>query len=264
MKAALEVKAGPDAGAVVTLEAGKRLRVGRRAPAEWVLAKDYALSGLHFEVLWDGKSCRIRDLGSTNGTEIAGRRIETELLKEGQELCAGKSVFLFRIETAVSTASTSPAEIVRALERNQPLYAILDSARTPQVLQFLSSAKEQFQNLYDGLSAVKLATCAPYLVRLPERSRLLRKLVRHGWGQSWGVYLVCDAPFAEVRRHLRHFLMVNTEDGKQYYFRFYDPRVLGVFLKTCEPKQQHEFFGPVQAFYADSTVPMKVSAPVAK
>jgi len=248
MSAVLEVQSGPVAGHKVPLEPGKPVRVGRRPPADCVLAEDRSLSGLHFEILWDGKSCRVRDLESSNGIEVAGRRIKTALLKAGEEIRAGESVFVLRIESDAA----GPGEVIRALAKSQPLYAILDAARSPQVLQLLSGAAEQFQILYDGISAIEMATCAPYLVRLPERSRLLRKLVRQGWGQSWGVYFVSDAPFAEVRKHLRHFLMVKTEDGKDFYFRFYDPRVLGGFLKTCEPKQEREFFGPVRTFYADS------------
>jgi hypothetical protein len=251
MGAVLEIQSGADAGRKIPLEPGKRLRVGRRPPAECVL-RDRTLSALHFELLWDGKSCELRDLDSANGTEVGGRRVKAASLKDGEAIRAGDSVFVLRVEAGSAGTAGSAAEVIRALSKSQPLYAVLDAARTPRVLELLSSAEEQFQCLYDGESAVELAACAPYLVRLPERSRLLRKLVRHGWGQSWGVYFVCEAPFAEVRKHLRHFLMVKTEDGKDYFFRFYDPRVLGVFLQTCEEDQEREFFGPVRTFYHDS------------
>jgi hypothetical protein len=35
-------------------------------------------------------------------------------------------------------------------------------------------------------------------------------------------------------------------------FRYYDPRVLEVFLPACSAAQRKEFFGPVQHFYAES------------
>src|SRR5947209_7089547 len=46
-------------------------------------------------------------------------------------------------------------------------------------------------------------------------------------------------------KHFRHFLLVETEDGKLLYFRFYDPRVLRAFLPTCNSDESSEFFGPI-------------------
>jgi hypothetical protein len=34
-------------------------------------------------------------------------------------------------------------------------------------------------------------------------------------------------------------------------FRFYDPRVLSVFLPTCLPEQITEMFGPVTHFFVE-------------
>jgi hypothetical protein len=42
--------------------------------------------------------------------------------------------------------------------------------------------------------------------------------------------------------------MVRTDAGERLLFRFYDPRVLGEFLPTCEAAQLREMFGPVQRF----------------
>jgi hypothetical protein len=49
----------------------------------------------------------------------------------------------------------------------------------------------------------------------------------------------------DVRHHLRHFLMVEIEGGKPVYFRFYDPRVLRVYLPTCTDQERQQFFGPL-------------------
>ena len=51
--------------------------------------------------------------------------------------------------------------------------------------------------------------------------------------------------------HYRKFLKLKTEDLQLLYFRFYDPRVLRIFLPTCDRKQIVEFFGPVQAFICE-------------
>ncbi|MGH9431408.1 MAG: DUF4123 domain-containing protein, partial [Terriglobia bacterium] len=101
----------------------------------------------------------------------------------------------------------------------------------------------------------RLTHFAPHLVRLPEESPLLEMLARNAWGKSWGIYLTCDLDFASVRRHFRRFLMVNQPGGKQVYFRFYDPRVLRVYLATCLPEEMNPFFGPVKYYLMEDEKP---------
>src|SRR5262249_39807517 len=108
----------------------------------------------------------------------------------------------------------------------EPLFAILDAARDPRILALLVNSKEERPSLYEGAQGDRLAAVAAYLVQLPSASRFLDTLVQEGWGKSWGIYLTCNQPFKEVRKHFRRFLLVKTEEGKELYFRFYDPRVL--------------------------------------
>jgi hypothetical protein len=49
--------------------------------------------------------------------------------------------------------------------------------------------------------------------------------------------------------------MVQTEDKEELYFRFYDPRVLRIFLPTCDEDQLNEFFGPVDYFVCEDEDP---------
>jgi len=134
--------------------------------------------------------------------------------------------------------------------RNQPepLFALLDAARDDRVLDLLRNSGEQYQSLYEGKQGEELASFAPYLVQLPKDSRLLMTLVQEGWGKSWAVYLTCSKPVTDIRKHFRHFLIVQTEDGRELYFRFYDPRVLRLFLPTCTADESNSFFGPVRSY----------------
>jgi len=51
--------------------------------------------------------------------------------------------------------------------------------------------------------------------------------------------------------HLRRFLTVRTEKGKKLLFRFYDPRVLRLYLPTCTSTELNTFFGPVERFVCE-------------
>jgi Domain of unknown function (DUF4123)/FHA domain len=137
----------------------------------------------------------------------------------------------------------------------QPLYALLDAAREPSVLKVILESKEEHQSLYEGPQGAQLAHFAPYLIRVPQKSPLLETLVQQAWSKSWGVFLTCEMPLKELRTHFRHFLTVKLPDGTQVYFRYYDPRVLRLFLPTCLPEETTQFFGPVKHFLMEAEDP---------
>jgi pSer/pThr/pTyr-binding forkhead associated (FHA) protein len=136
-------------------------------------------------------------------------------------------------------------------QQKEPLFALLDAARNDHIAFLVYDSGEEFQSLYEGEKGEELAFVAPYLVRLPPQSKFLEVLVDMGWGDSWGIYLTCGQPFVEVRKHFRRFLTVETEEKKTAYFRFYDPRVLRVYLPTCTPTETKEFFGPTSVFICE-------------
>jgi hypothetical protein len=281
MKVILEVTSGPDAPRSFVIEPGEEVRIGRTPPARILLAKDRTVSRVHFALNCDGRSCRIRDLGSTHGTTVNGLRVADAYLAEGDLIVAGTTGLRVSIGEDLSTeglprgddtgwpdalpatehrriVETGDHEVLaqeptlhdRVLDvlrsQKEPLFAILDAARDPLVYLRITACKERKQSLYEGPEADRLSFFAPYLISLPRNSPFLEQLVREGWGNAWGVYLSCDKPFEEVRRHLRHFLMVELGEKKQkVLFRFYDPRVLREFLPTCSGDQAPQFFGPI-------------------
>jgi len=135
---------------------------------------------------------------------------------------------------------------------NTNLYAILDAARDDSILTKLSTFSVEAVSLYRGEPEETLATVAPYLVDLGRNTSLTRWLVTAGWGQSWGILLTSPNSIEELRRHFRHFLLVRNPEGNELYFRFYDPRVLRVYLPTCTAPETQQFFGPITAFFLES------------
>jgi hypothetical protein len=243
--------------------------------ADLVVAEDERLSGLHFAVRVDSSGCHVRDLGSLSGTRLNGRKVIEAFAPDGSTIEAGNSTFLLSSTVDEEVIGTRPtasragggpprdevgspgAAVLGALgEVAGPLFALLDAARDPRVLQVLRRSGERHQSLYEGAKGDELAEFAPYLVELPPVSPLRVVLVSEGWGRGWGVYLSCPLPYAEVRKHFRRFLLVKSaEDGRTLYFRFYDPRVLRLFLPTCSPTEVSEFFGPIREFLLEGADP---------
>ncbi len=262
VKLILEVRSGPETGKKIEVTAGHLVRIGRTPRSDIVFRNDAHMSGVHFAVQSDEHSCWVRDYKSTNGTLLNGHKIVEAALSGGEMITAGTTDFFVRVETASpeavvvpagASSLTRPQTRLLALLRSEfhPEFAILDAAREPSVLKVLVESREECQSLFEGTQGYQLAHFAPYLVKLTPDSPVLETLVSVGWGKSWGVYLVCDRPLAEVRKHLQAFLRVTIEGQGQVYFRFYDPRVLRKFLPTCLPEQVAQFFGPIRYFLAE-------------
>jgi len=128
------------------------------------------------------------------------------------------------------------------------VFAILDGARDPRIYGAVDGTRLLKDCLYSGDLPWQMQMTAPYLVQLDREDRFTRYIVANGWGASWGVFLRTETGIKQLRRHLRQFLRVRDEAGKRLIFRYYDPRVLRVYLPTCTPAELETFFGPVSAF----------------
>lgn len=135
------------------------------------------------------------------------------------------------------------------------LYAILDGARNESIYPAILRSGCEYECLYRGELDPGLAEAAPYLVKLEKDKPFANWLIEDGWGDSWGVYLHTAAIFRDLKRHLRKFLMVYDADTKPMYFRYYDPRVLRVYLPTCNSEELSTVFGPIKSYLIEDRNP---------
>lgn len=287
----LETIAGAESGRRVEVSPGDSLRFGRTSRSTIVFPHDPLLSGVHFAIYWSANQWMIQDLNSTNGTFVNRERVTNASLKVGDSITAGMTAFVVRSVSTTApglpelpSAPVAPPSATRRLSttmtimpmssaggdpemrpkqrlvanlRRQPasIFALLDAARDPRILKMLRDSEAAFDCLYDGQARHDLEEVAPYLVSLPEDTNLLENLIESGWGKAWGVFLASDEPLDHVRTHLRHFTMVERHDGHKMFFRFYDPRVLRIYLPTCNPEETVQFFGPVIGFLMEGDKP---------
>jgi len=134
------------------------------------------------------------------------------------------------------------------------VYAVLDGASIPQLLPTLRAQAPVHICLYRGELDPELAATAPYLVQLEAETEFTEWLIR-GWGQHWGIFALAQADMRTLRSHFRQFLMVYGPAGQPLYFRYYDPRVLRVYLPTCNPEETQLLFGPVKRYLAEGEKP---------
>jgi pSer/pThr/pTyr-binding forkhead associated (FHA) protein len=99
MRVVLEATSGPSAGRKVLLGAGQVLQVGRTEWADFAVPHDGHMSGVHFALETDNAACYVKDLGSTNGTQLNGQPLsDRRTLRNGDEIVAGETHFRVRVE----------------------------------------------------------------------------------------------------------------------------------------------------------------------
>ena len=129
-------------------------------------------------------------------------------------------------------------------------YTILDAARIFGKIYTAQTLQEDFINLYKG-QRDELDSVAPYLFAYSRETAFAKWLYGNGWGESWGIFIESDAGIEEVFNHLKKFIHLKTADGKDFFFRFYDPRVLRKLLIKYDADKLKTFFGPVKRFLCE-------------
>jgi hypothetical protein len=135
------------------------------------------------------------------------------------------------------------------------VWMIVDGARDRRIFGVLLDSYLTYSCLYHGDIAPELEVVAPYLVQLEYDDRYSQQLIERAWGNSWGVFLKSGASIASLRRHLRKLLTVRSPRGETMLFRYYDPRVLRVYLPTCRTDELETVFGPIDRFWLEDDSP---------
>ena len=154
-------------------------------------------------------------------------------------------------------ASAIPAGELATTLRHQwrptgSAYVIVDAAvdYSPIVLLRDQYGKSP-RTLFEGEAAAGMAEVAPYVCRVDLGSDFLLN-----WGSRWGgnhgVLLASAADFDTLHAHLRKIFVVEDDTGQEFFFRYYDPRVLRAYLPTCTADEITAFFGPITSWCVES------------
>lgn len=151
------------------------------------------------------------------------------------------------IETKQTTAAGIAALAQLAAGPNR-LYALLDACDEPLVWPKINSLESaNVASLYSGPAGRDLYEIAPYLAVADQA--LIDWIVENLFDRPWGYFVVADGSITlpELRKHFRRFMMATGPQGKDLYFRFYDPRVVTVFVNSFSVEAVGRFFGPLRS-----------------
>lgn len=132
-----------------------------------------------------------------------------------------------------------PADATRPVR----LYAVLDCARHPAIHDLVERSYREKSCLFAGKLEPELERAAPFLLELQPSDSVTDQILLRGWDDAWCILVRTETSFRTLRRHLRTFLRVKTEEGRFLLFRYYDPRVLSRYLPTCTPGELEQVFG---------------------
>ena len=139
-------------------------------------------------------------------------------------------------------------ERLRYLASEGKLWAVLDACDAPGVPSRVQlHGPGNGECLWTGEAREKYWGVAPWLARVDVP--LLEWIRADLWDEPWGLFVEARATIDVLRKHFRRLQLAEGPDGKRMYFRFYDPRVLRMVLRTTTDAERAELFGPVEAFW---------------
>jgi len=139
-----------------------------------------------------------------------------------------------------------PFEILLQFARSGFLFAIIDATGEPAVPDKLWKLDPgPAISLYEGTEYADHWAIAPYLASVDES--LLMWMKDQFPIEPWGIFLVSREPFAAIFQNYQRYLVVTLADGQNWFFRFYDPRVLEKHLMRASKDEVTLFFGPVRS-----------------
>jgi hypothetical protein len=151
-----------------------------------------------------------------------------------------------KVVTNVDRAAALAKRLV--VPAGETLWAILEGASIPKLPEQLEEHRPNHACLLLGDLTPDLAAAAPYLVEIKAPGGIATRVLGEGWGKHWGIYLTSRAPMSALLAHFRPLQIVRLPSGKTAFFRFYDPRILKLFLPSCDQTQANALFGPVTKF----------------
>ena len=97
-----------------------RTVIGRGSDAD-ITISDAGTSRKHVEILWDGERAMVRDMNSTNGTMLDGRKVVEAALPPDSTVTIGRTEIVFRVVAQAAASkpplpSMSPDDATRAYD----------------------------------------------------------------------------------------------------------------------------------------------------
>jgi serine/threonine-protein kinase len=130
MKVVLEVFEGPHQGVRLEFDRPATLAVGRGPTSQLQLTEDAHFSRNHFVLEFDPPACRLRDLGSRNGTFVNEAKVTDCKLRHGDVISGGKTRIRITVEAGADDETLTFSGVTGVLPPGRQQSAALPSPPT--------------------------------------------------------------------------------------------------------------------------------------
>jgi hypothetical protein len=198
----LEISCQLASGEIRTARIDQSLCIGRD-PSCRVRFNNERVSRRHTELLFDGVRWHVRDLGSSNGSYLDGRRVEQEVLPPTSVLQLGMDgpILALRVVTAPELPETAPAPPTRSIEAaaKAPVPQVVQSIRggtaRPQSSDATESMAEIARRYFDASSDDEGGERTRMIRKAYAQVKTKQKRRYHGVIASVGALLVVSLAF---------------------------------------------------------------------
>lgn len=125
------------------------------------------------------------------------------------------------------------------------VYTVIDGANAPVLLGKLAKYEPKHTCLFRGELSIEMAEVAPYMVKLEADHDFTNWLLEYATESPCCIFAQTDKDFLALRKHFRSFLRVESPEGETLHFRYYDPRVLSIYLPNCEEEENKVLYSNV-------------------
>jgi hypothetical protein len=132
-------------------------------------------------------------------------------------------------------------------------YIIIDQASTQDISYELEKVFTKGEVLLQGKYKKMFFDVAPLFCAL--NAETINYAEHHLWGMSAALFVMSSKDEFQLIKTLSANTEIVTDDDEVMFFRYYDPRVLRIFLPTCSKEQLKEFFGAVEYFICEDEDP---------
>jgi hypothetical protein len=133
-------------------------------------------------------------------------------------------------------------------------YLLLDAAMIDNLPYRLFKLEcSTVQPLFQQTAYHALAEVSPVLVPVVPDSPLAHAFTQE-WSETAGIWLESEAGGTAVLQHLRSLIHARVEGDVTVFFRYYDPRITGLWLTSLQPRVRDEVMGPIRLIVLPESV----------
>jgi hypothetical protein len=128
-----------------------------------------------------------------------------------------------------------------------PCFAVLDEAAAPSLATWFDEFDPERRRLFGDQFDSDYLEQIPHVVRLDPHSGFLGRVLHHGWGRHWGVFMRArrGTTMHDMVRHLHSTLLACDPSDEVLPLHVHDPRVMRSLLPVCDARELDLLLGPV-------------------